>query len=76
MLRDIGISDFSSRDMSKPEPDRVRRIISALINFAKFKQEREVDFIQSLQETDSVIDLCQKLEEEYDEVFIQLENYR
>ncbi|KAG0050540.1 kinetochore-associated Ndc80 complex subunit nuf2 [Gryganskiella cystojenkinii] len=76
MLRDIGISDFSSRDMSKPEPDRVRRIISALINFAKFKQEREVDFIKSLQETDNVIDLCQKLEEEYDEVYIQLENYR
>jgi len=76
MMRDIGISDFSSRDLTKPEADRARRMISALINFAKFKQEREGKFFEKLKETDDVIERCAKLEEEYDEIFAKLETFK
>ncbi|GJJ78148.1 kinetochore protein Nuf2 [Entomortierella parvispora] len=76
MMRDIGISDFSSRDLTKPEADRARRMISALINFAKFKQEREGKFFEKLKETDNVIERCAKLEEEYDEIFAKLETFK
>jgi kinetochore protein Nuf2 len=36
----VGIEDFSFRDLVKPEPARVRRIMSAIINFVKFREER------------------------------------
>ncbi|KAI8808577.1 Nuf2 family-domain-containing protein [Cladochytrium replicatum] len=40
LFRDIGIEDFSVRDIIRPEPGRVRRIFSAIINFAKFREQR------------------------------------
>lgn len=36
----VGIDDFSMRDILRPEPPRVRRCFSAVINFAKFREER------------------------------------
>jgi hypothetical protein len=39
-MQAIGIDDFGLKDMTKPEPGRVRRIMSAVINFAKFREER------------------------------------
>ncbi|RKP04575.1 Nuf2 family-domain-containing protein [Thamnocephalis sphaerospora] len=38
----VGVEDFSFRDLVKPEPGRVRRIMSAIINFVKFREERMV----------------------------------
>ncbi|KAJ3122206.1 kinetochore-associated Ndc80 complex subunit nuf2 [Nowakowskiella sp. JEL0407] len=35
-----GIGDFGLRDIIRPEPGRFRRIVSAVINFAKFREER------------------------------------
>ncbi|KAI9596292.1 Nuf2 family-domain-containing protein [Syncephalis fuscata] len=39
-MQAIGIDDFGFKDLAKPEPGRVRRIMSAVINFAKFREER------------------------------------
>lgn len=35
-----GVFDFSMKDVLTPDPKRVRRHLSAIINFAKFKEER------------------------------------
>lgn len=43
-MLDIGIDDFSMRDLLKPEPRRVRRCFSAVINFAKFREEKMMLF--------------------------------
>ncbi|RUS27143.1 hypothetical protein BC938DRAFT_483658 [Jimgerdemannia flammicorona] len=40
LMRDVGVEDIGLRDVIKPEPARVRKIISAIINFAKFREER------------------------------------
>lgn len=40
----VGVDDFSLRDLIKPEPAHVRRILSAVINFAKFREERMIVF--------------------------------
>ena len=36
LMKNVGVNDFSMRDMIKPEYARTRRNISAIINFAKF----------------------------------------
>ena len=40
----VGIQDFSMKDLMRPEPLRVRRILSATINFAKFREEHLNEF--------------------------------
>jgi len=35
----VGISDFSIADIVKPDPKRLRRNLSALINFCRFKED-------------------------------------
>lgn len=37
LMFEIGIRDFSIMDIIKPEPERTRRIFSALINFIRFR---------------------------------------
>lgn len=38
--------DFSMKDLLAPEPKRVRRHLSAVINFAKFREERLVMYAE------------------------------
>lgn len=58
----VGIDDFSIRDIVKPEPGHVRRILSAIINFAKFREERMAVFEQYSAKTDEYNDKKQSLE--------------
>jgi kinetochore protein Nuf2 len=38
LMRTCGISDFSMMDVLKPEAKRTRENLSAVINFAKFRE--------------------------------------
>jgi kinetochore protein Nuf2 len=40
MLKQIGMDDFSLVDLIKPDPKRLRVILSSIINFAKFREDR------------------------------------
>ncbi|KAJ3357135.1 kinetochore-associated Ndc80 complex subunit nuf2 [Entophlyctis luteolus] len=51
LIANIGIGDFSLRDLIKPEPARVRKILSGIINFAKFREERLSVFEQCTQKS-------------------------
>ncbi|KAJ1562434.1 hypothetical protein HK096_009889 [Nowakowskiella sp. JEL0078] len=42
MFLSFGVEDFSLRDLIRPEPGRLRRILSSVINFAKFREERVI----------------------------------
>ncbi|KAJ7548204.1 hypothetical protein O6H91_07G002600 [Diphasiastrum complanatum] len=56
-------TDFASRDIFRPDPARTRGFLSAVINFAMFRQEKEqaIDDVQG--EMDGVIEEFLKLEE-------------
>lgn len=54
-LCDCGVTDFSIRDVSKPDAQRVRIILSAVINFARFREERMNDCDGLLDESDAVV---------------------
>jgi kinetochore protein Nuf2 len=40
LMAACGVKDFSWRDVWKPEPPRLRRNLSAIINFCKFRDEK------------------------------------
>ncbi|KAL3899704.1 MAG: hypothetical protein SGPRY_012599 [Prymnesium sp.] len=54
LLTTCGISDFTIQDLIKPEYKRLRRNISAVINFAKFREERLTKYVEFRQETDAL----------------------
>lgn len=39
-MAEIGIEDFGMKDLIRPEPVRLRIVLSAIINFAKFREEQ------------------------------------
>jgi kinetochore protein Nuf2 len=40
LMWEVGIDDFGIKDMVKPEGPRLRLLLSAIINFAKFREEQ------------------------------------
>ncbi|CAI5710958.1 unnamed protein product [Hyaloperonospora brassicae] len=64
LLAACGVSDFGLRDVLHPTPKRVRRQLSALINFAKFREERLVAFSEITGRTDELHTRRKALREE------------
>lgn len=58
-----GVADFSTMDIFKPESSRTITNLSAIINLLKFKQGRERDLEDVLEERDRVCSLYQQSEE-------------
>ena len=50
LMRAAGVPDFSVRELVKPDYQRLRRSLSAVINFAKFREESLASY-QELQES-------------------------
>ncbi|KAF9175450.1 kinetochore-associated Ndc80 complex subunit nuf2 [Mortierella sp. AD011] len=65
MMYDVGVPDFSSRDLTKPEAERVRRVLSAVINYAKFKEDRQGPIYEDLRPSDQVIGTISELEKDF-----------
>lgn len=43
-LNDCGFYDLSLLDIIRPEPYRMKRILSAIVNYAKFREEHSIDY--------------------------------
>lgn len=64
LLTTCGINDFTLDDLTKPDYKRFRRNISAVINFAKFREERATHYMQFSGRTDELTEQKLALEEE------------
>ena len=64
MMTVCGVHDFSMKDLLAPEPKRVRRHLSAIINFAKFREERLVMYSELAVKRDQLLDTLKRLQEE------------
>ncbi|KAJ1962598.1 kinetochore-associated Ndc80 complex subunit nuf2, partial [Dimargaris xerosporica] len=72
LMREVGIDDFSLRDILKPEPGRVRKIISAVINFAKFREEQMVIYDKYVNQADELAQELEQLQNEQQELQDQI----
>jgi kinetochore protein Nuf2 len=64
MMSVCGVHDFSMKDLLAPEAKRVRRHLSAIINFAKFREERLVMYSELAVKRDQLLDTLKRLQEE------------
>ncbi|ORX86644.1 Nuf2-domain-containing protein [Basidiobolus meristosporus CBS 931.73] len=76
LMIEIGVDDFNLRDLLKPEPTHVRRILSALINFAKFREERMAMYEQYAQKTEEYNEEKNQLEHHYQELAEKVNNIK
>ncbi|KAI1315017.1 kinetochore-associated Ndc80 complex subunit nuf2 [Mortierella claussenii] len=76
MMYDVGVPDFSSRDLTKPEAERVRRVLSAVINFAKFKEDRQGPIFEDLRPSDQVIGMIPECERDHRQLMEEIEALR
>lgn len=56
MMDVCGVRDFSIKDILEPSPKRLRRCLSACINFCKFREERLVLFTQLMDQRQDVME--------------------
>jgi kinetochore protein Nuf2 len=64
LLTTSGITDFTLQDVLKPEAKRLRRNLSAVINFVKFHEDRQPGYIELTEHTDNLVQRKAALEEE------------
>ncbi|KAG4305469.1 hypothetical protein PORY_001025 [Pneumocystis oryctolagi] len=76
LMTEVGIDDFSIRDLIKPEPTRVKKILSAVINFAKFREERMPVFETHAQKAESYVSRHQDLIFQNQDLLEQLKNLK
>lgn len=50
-----GVRDFSLRDLHKPEAPRLKRNLSAIINFAKFREEKLAAYTELQEEFEGLV---------------------
>lgn len=56
LMIEVGIEDFSLRDLIRPEGPRLRLILSAVINFAKFREEQLAVFEDFSRKSDQIVE--------------------
>ena len=54
----------TEQDICKPDPARLRRNLSAIINFAKFREEKLAPYAEAQEEADALLDEAARLEDQ------------
>jgi len=73
MMKICGVVDFTIRDLSNPEAKRVRKHLSAVINFARFRDERLSLYSDLTTKRDGLVDALVRMEEEDEKLKADLE---
>ncbi|KAJ2777339.1 kinetochore-associated Ndc80 complex subunit nuf2 [Coemansia javaensis] len=68
LLQQVGVDDFSLRDMLKPEPMRVRKILSGVCNFAMFRDDRMPVLEKYTQQADEQAERLDAMQHELEQV--------
>jgi len=71
MMRICGIMDFSIQDVVKPSSKRLRRQLSGIINFAKFREERLMMYTELSAEREEIIESLRCVSEENVQLLMQ-----
>lgn len=70
------VTDFTLQDLTRPEPKRFRRHLSALINFVRFRADRVIEVDQFEAESNELVDRLNQLVEETEHTKARIEEER
>ena len=76
MMAICGIPDFGIRDITNPNHKRLRRQLSGIINFAKFREERLQMYGELNMQREGVMDKLRQVQEDNGSLNGQLEQLR
>jgi kinetochore protein Nuf2 len=65
---DCGVYDFILTDLIKPESQRIKRLLSAIVNFARFREEHLYDNEGILKANNLKFEKYQTLQQEYQKI--------
>lgn len=72
LMRTTGINDFTVKDVLYPERGRLRRNLSAVINFAKFREDRMERYQEFTAEAEGFVNQKQALEAENNKLLTEI----
>lgn len=61
LMNVVGVDDFSLKDIIRPETPRLKLVLSAIINFAKFREEQLTVFEEFNRKSDGLVEQRNKL---------------
>lgn len=67
-----GVKDLGQKDVFKPESVRLRRHLSALVNFAKFREEKLVSYTEAQDKLEELLAVRRQLEDENGNITAEL----
>eukprot|EP01132_Coremiostelium_polycephalum_P009323 gene9323-11430_t len=76
LMQNIGVHDFASKDIYKPEYQRTRRIFSGIINLAKFRDEKVHRLDELISRSSELIREKEKVDFEENRMFSNLDKLR
>jgi kinetochore protein Nuf2 len=71
LLSTSGIFDFGMKDILQPEAKRLRRNLSAIINFAKFREDRQPGYVALTEQTENLDTQKSALEDNHEHLLRQ-----
>eukprot|EP00127_Corallochytrium_limacisporum_P000915 Clim_evm11s32 gene=Clim_evmTU11s32 len=76
LMETCGVSDFTIRDLIAPEPKRTRSTLSAVVNFARFREEHMEKYRELLEGTEGLVSRKQILQARLADVNEEVGKYR
>ncbi len=76
LMIEVGIDDFSLKDLIRPDGGRLRLILSAVINFAKFREEQLAVFEEFSRKSDQIVEEKSRLFTRKQEICRKLDSIR
>jgi kinetochore protein Nuf2 len=76
LMRASGVYDFELRDISMPQHARIRKLFSAVINFAKFREEKVATFEQFVESTEALQNQKAEADMRFEQLNAQLTQLR
>jgi kinetochore protein Nuf2 len=72
LLRASGVKDFSLKDVHKPDAQRLKRNLSAIINFAKFREEKLIAYTELQEKHAELVNTRDSLKAEHERLHAEL----
>ncbi|SCU93981.1 LAME_0F05666g1_1 [Lachancea meyersii CBS 8951] len=75
-FQDIGVPDFNMMDLYKPDSQRTQRFLSAVVNYARFREERMLDCDQFMSQTETLLGQLRQKLDDHNYLQQQVQKYR
>lgn len=73
-LVDCGVDDFNIMDLVKPEPNRLRRMLSAVVGFAIFREDRMKEHADIVEQSRKYAREFESLESQHEVLTTEIQN--